>query len=153
MESADEREQLAQLLQETQRAALEALEGIDPNCVIYEDGGWTVRDIIEYIISREVEGLAVLHAHNSGEDYSIEGSHLDFEQIRDVEAERLYAEWEAVRELLRAAIIEMPPNRLLMVMDSAWGEYGHVHKFIGDLITSQRQHIDAILHSIERRVS
>ena len=156
MASADENEHLAAMLEAAHRETLNNLEGVDHNRVVYEDGGWTVQDVIGHLVAWEAQGLAALQAHKLGVEYHANysfDSQLVYQETKDDEAQRLYAEWEAVRELLRATIIDMPTDRLLMTMHSPWGEYGHVHKLVGDMIAYQREHIDAILRSSDKRAS
>jgi hypothetical protein len=154
MESADDPSHLAELLEAAHREALDVLETVDHTSVVYEEEGWTVKDVIGDIVAWEAEGLAAIQAHITGDEYHPDTSYEPvYQDPQDRTAAKLYAAWEAVGELLRAAIVEIPPDRRLMLVRCPWGEYGHVDKLVGDLIAYQREHLNAILESLNKRAS
>jgi hypothetical protein len=154
MESADDPLHLAELLEAAHREALDVLENVDHSSVIYEEEGWTVKDIIGNFVAWEAEGLAAIRAYEIGDEYHPDTSFENvYEDPEDDIAARLYAAWESVGELLRAAIVEIPEDRRLMLVRCPWGEYGHVDKLVGELIAYQRVHLNAIVESLNKRAS
>ncbi|NWF70162.1 MAG: hypothetical protein HXY40_13840 [Chloroflexi bacterium] len=151
MQSAGEKEDFARLLAETHQEALEALEGVDHSAAL--DGGWTVGEVLRYVIALEHEGLAALQAHSAGDeyhpDYSL-GETLTPEPLKDESAQRLYAEWEALRELLRAALDTMPPERLSLWVRAPWGGYTSVAGLVDTLIAEQREYLDVIIRALRK---
>lgn len=147
-------ERFGRWLDEAYAEARAALEGADHDAQVYGDG-WTVKDVLGHVVAWEGEGLKALQQHCAGEeyrpDYAADVDQQFYEQRRDFDAARVYAEWEAVREAMKATLYDVPAFDALLWYP--WGDTGTVAQLIRVLLAHQREHLDDILAALERLLS
>ncbi len=135
----DEREELIQELDQSRGVLLELLSGIPADSEIYS--GWTLRQFYAHLTGWDAVVTASLREHAAGRSpaapvlngidaYNAESIHTR-ETLDD---EHILKEWEQAREELKAAIRDVPPERLNVPLLFPWGRTGSVRQLVEVLV-------------------
>jgi uncharacterized protein (TIGR03083 family) len=146
----DKREELVQRLDAARAALHELLADVPPETEIYP--GWTLRHFYAHLTGWDDAVTATLRAHAAeqtpatpaveGVDaYNAESvatrSTLDYAHI--------VSEWRLAREQLKAAVRDLPLEKLDEPVLYPWGPTGHVEKMVGVLIWHEgTEHADEL---------
>jgi hypothetical protein len=142
-----EKDRLIRLLDATRHHTRIVLQRADPERVVHPDTGWRVKDVVGHILVWEEEALRAVSARQSGETYTIpdfqnfdDYNQADFEQRRKVPFDQLLADLESVREQLKRAILDLPPDRLEGRMDFPWPGSGTFSTMIEIMAFHEDEH-------------
>jgi len=152
--AVEEKKYLIDLLSESQTGTLAALQGIDPETLIYAQSDWTIRDIIGHLATWDRQVTKSIRAYRVGSEYAIPGlgeGEDDFNQQavleqRALTAQQVLAEWNQTRADFKAAVLEIPlelfPGDLLY----PWGdERGDIAKLVKYMVEHDTEHRDEIV--------
>jgi hypothetical protein len=141
-------EQIAHLIQQldaAREAMRAALVGLDIRMEIYP--GWTIKEMLAHIAGWDDASTTSLHAHLHGNEPATPAVlGIDFYNAQSVETrqaldyEHTRKEWELAREQLKAAIREMPPEKLGGPMLFAWGHTGSIAELVAIFASHEREH-------------
>ncbi len=146
----DKREELIQRLDEA-RAVLQALlADIPPETEIYP--GWTLRQFYAHLTGWDDVVTASLRAHALGQTPAtpavkgVDAYNAESVATRStLDYERIVREWNLAREDLKAALRELPLEKLDEPLLYAWGPTGSVEKMIGVFVWHEgKEHADEL---------
>lgn len=151
-EETAEKERLINLLASERFKTMQALREVNDFTLIYQEGGWRIKDILGHIATWEREALATLQALNAGDSYSL-GTDLDIEQynLQEFEQRKGYfpaqirMDWGMVRRDLQFVINQVPAERVFDVIDFPWNEKGTISQMIDSLVKHEAEHLAEIL--------
>jgi hypothetical protein len=144
-----EKEHLLGQLDSARAAFLRVVAPIDPTIEIYP--GWTTRQLYAHVSGWDETVLASLRAYLQGgeaciadftgieayNDRSVAArEHLNFDQT--------YAEFEKIREELKAAIHELPDEKFIGSLLYPWKRRDTVTNLVEVLIEHEHEHADEI---------
>jgi hypothetical protein len=140
------------LVDDGYRFALAQLAPVDPNLVVYEDSGWTVKDNLAHVVVWEAEMVKSLEAYAQGGTYLIPDYPGDdafnaaaYAQHKDDTLAQVYADWAARRQRTHALIDAMTDTQLGGELTYEWDERGTVAGRIEWSHQHLRQHMEHIL--------
>src|SRR5262249_35966867 len=127
-----EKARLNNLLDESLKATMAALEGIDGDkTILYEKETWRPKDVIGHIAAYDDEIVRSLQAYRDGGEYklSIPGEQFNAEQHEkhnNIPAAEIYREWVEARGRFKAAISAMPASKFDGQLLYPWGSRGTI---------------------------
>ena len=97
------------------------VERLPPDLLVYEDSGWTVRDLIIHLTALEADMIQALHNASAGAPFQVdlrgqgtvaalyelrrrERAHHSWRQVLD--------EWRRARQQLRGLVLAFPADRM-----------------------------------------
>jgi hypothetical protein len=134
-EMDDERNSTLLLLRRTRRMTRAALEPLDPEALVHDDGpAWRVRDVLGHLGVWNGEAALSLEAHTAGGAYTCIASAGFYDDYNERAASErrawpmadVWAEYEATHDRLEAAVAAMPPDRWDTPIQYPWTELGSV---------------------------
>ncbi len=132
---SDERLELIRQLDESRAVLCELLADIPPETEIYP--GWTLRQFYAHLIGWDDAVTSSLRAHAGGREPATPATHginaYNAESVATRETldyEHIVKEWQQAREQLKAAIRELPPEKLHEPLLFPWGRTGTVPQLI-----------------------
>ncbi len=144
--SEDVREQWIAQLDEARRATLDAIAGIAPETIIYP--GWTLKDFLAHQAGWQEAGITSLRAYVRGEEWQIptfrglnEYNLSSVETRKELRYEQVYTEWQMVHEALKAALREIPPEKLDGEMLLPWARRGPIRAVVEVLVEHEYEHL------------
>lgn len=151
-EEIAQKERLINLLASERFKTMQALREVNDFTLIYQEGGWRIKDILGHIATWEREVLATLQAFNAQDSYSL-GADLDIEQYNQQQFEQrkgyfpaqIRMDWGMVRRDLQFVINQVPAERLFHVIDFPWNEKGTISQMIDSLVKHEAEHLAEIL--------
>ena len=153
--ATDEKTRLVQLLEETRRDTLIALEGVDDEMVVDPESGWRVKDIIGHLAAWDIEAVTALRAYGRGEVYLIPNyTTMDDFNARHIEkrkallADQIRAEWETAHHDLKIALQEIPLDRFVVRMAYPWGGHGAISELVEIMAEHEREHCEDIAKAV-----
>jgi hypothetical protein len=147
--SRDEKRHLLERMTTTHAELRTLLEDVDLELRIYADTNWRIRDILGHIATWDREVTKSLHAFMVGSEYVIPGmvgDETDFNEQAVVEQRKLstqqiLAEWDEAREAFKAALHNIPADRLPGDLLFPWGdERGSIPKMVTYMIEHDEEH-------------
>ena len=128
--SDDAKKQLIEGMDSRRAKAVEAVAGIDPNAVIHPESGWRVKDLIAHLTAWEEEAATSLESYNNSKPYHFPypRAHIDifndkiYQARKDLNIERIMAEWKTARERLKAAVRAVPAEKFAGLFEAPWEE-------------------------------
>jgi uncharacterized protein (TIGR03083 family) len=146
----DKREELIQRLDAARAVLHELLAGIPPETEIYP--GWTLRQFYAHLTGWDDAVTATLRAHAVGQTpatpavQGIDAYNAESVATRStLDYERIVREWNLAREELKAALRELPLEKLDEPVLYAWGPTGTVEKMIGVFVWHEgTEHADEL---------
>ena len=131
----DKREQLIQELDEARSVLENLLIDIPPETEIYP--GWTLRQFYAHLTGWDDAVTVSLQAHARGQTpatpaaQGIDAYNAESVATRStLDYARIVHEWHLAREDLKAALRELPPEKLDETLLYAWGPTGSVERLI-----------------------
>ncbi len=131
----DKREQLIQRLDEARAVLQELLKDVPPETEIYP--GWTLRHFYAHLTGWDDAVTASLRAHAIGQTPAtpavkgIDAYNAESVSTREtLDYQHIVQEWHLAREQLKAALRELPLEKLDEPLLYAWGPTGSVEKLI-----------------------
>jgi uncharacterized protein (TIGR03083 family) len=131
----DKREQLIQRLDEARAVLQELLQDIPPETEIYP--GWTLRHFYAHLTGWDDAVTESLRAHAIGQTPAtpavkgIDAYNAESVSTREtLDYQHVVQEWQLAREQLKAALRELPIEKLDEPLLYAWGPTGSVEKMI-----------------------
>lgn len=156
-ENLDNRESLVRQLERTQYEGMATLSELDPEAVVYNDSGWTVKDIIAHLAAWDEPTVKSFQAYAEGGEYSIIGYHdlevfnwSEYEMRRLLPYAEVYASWDAARTRIKEIVATLSPEQLVGTMRYPAGNLGNCAQLIREVWEHQQLHFDDILAAIER---
>ncbi len=155
-EARSQGEVLARQLEKSQTQALARLTDVDPQCVIYVDGGWRVQDIIAHLTVWEEEIARSLQAYQYGSSYRIPDFELqafnrtNYEQRKVLPSRQVFADWMTIRGQLRWLVTVFPAEKLAGQMTYPSGRRGGCEALVLEVMSHQAEHIDDILNAVKK---
>ena len=131
----DRREDLIQRLDAARAVLIELLADIPPETEIYP--GWTIRQFYAHLTGWDAATTASLRAHALGQspatpaDKGIDAYNAESVAAREtLDDDHIVREWYLAREGLKAALRELPLEKLDEPLRYSWGPTGSVEKMI-----------------------
>jgi uncharacterized protein (TIGR03083 family) len=131
----DKREALIQQLDAARAVLIELLADVPPETEIYP--GWTLRQFYAHLTGWDDVVTASLRAHALGQTPAtpavkgIDAYNADSVATREtLDYQHIVQEWRLAREQLKAALRELPLEKLAEPLLYAWGPTGSVEKMI-----------------------
>jgi len=155
-----EKERLIKLLASERFKTMQALRDVNDFTLIYQERGWRIKDILGHIATWEREALATVQAFNAQDSYSL-GAELDIEQYNQQQFEQrksyfpaqIRMDWGMVRRDLQLVINQVPPEKLVEVIDFPWNEKGTISQMIDILVKHEADHLAEILAVLQSESS
>lgn len=100
-------------------ANLAVLRAVAPNTIVHPNSGWTVKDIITHLSGWEEITMRVVEAFLDGTQIDIPTApeaveafnQQMYEAHKHLTAEEAFAQWEAIRERMKALIMAFPDDQ------------------------------------------
>lgn len=151
-----EKETLLQDLKSTYQEALDTLSQIDPSIVVFDESGWTVRDLIDHVAMWEDEKVKGLEAFITDDVYLTPNFSTDKlseynRQMRDARLQCSYEEvievWQSIRDRMIDVVENMTTHQFKSAMTPPWGgaETMCAAAVAQDAIRHQNEHMEQIL--------
>lgn len=151
-----EKDTLLENLKSSFHSSMTALESIDPTTVIFQDSGWTVRDLIDHVSMWEDEKVKGLQAFVNDDvyltpDFAVEDLSAYNRKMRDARLEcsvdDVYSSWRTIRHQLIAVVEIMTENQLKAAMTPPWGGADTIRAIAlaQDAIRHQQEHMEQIM--------
>lgn len=144
--TAEEKARLIALLRDTRADTRSAIQGLDPDLVIYRDSGWRVCDIAGHLTAWDAEAVATLRAYRQGKELTAPAQDIEafnqksYEQRRHLPAQSIYDEWGTTHEDFVAAIDEMPLDKFGDSFLFPWGNSGTITRMVEGLSRHEGRH-------------
>ncbi len=146
----DKREELIQRLDAARAVLQELLAGLPPETEIYPT--WTLRQFYAHLTGWDDVVAAALRAHAAGQTPAtpavkgIDAYNAESVATRStLDYERIVREWRLAREQLKAALRDLPLEKLDEPVLYPWGPTGSVEKMVGVLIWHEgTEHADEL---------
>ena len=125
----EEKSRLIEQLDQARQALKDVLTGLDPHTEIYP--GWTLEELYAHLAGWDEAVTASLHAHAVGNEPgtpAVRG--IDYYNAESVATreplslEQTLKECDLAREQLKAAILELPAEKLKEPLVFPWGDIG-----------------------------
>lgn len=146
----EENERLLERLDRARRAMQAVLTDIDTEAEIYPQ--WTIKHILAHIGGWDEVATAALRAHAAGDTpalLAIRGidAYNDYlvAQCDTDTYEQVVSNWKLARRQFKAAISEMPPERLREPLLLPWGGEGNIARIVAILTDHEKEHATDIL--------
>lgn len=145
-----QKERLINLLASERFKTMQALREVNDFTLIYQEGGWRIKDILGHIATWEREALATLQAFNAQDTYSLgldieQYNQQQFEQRKGYFPAQIRMDWGMVRRDLQFVINQVPAERFFDVIDFPWNEKGTISQMIDILVKHEAEHLAEIL--------
>ncbi|HEX3050641.1 MAG TPA: DinB family protein [Aggregatilineaceae bacterium] len=138
-------------LENARAETLVVLKKVRPETVVYAESGWTVNDLVGHMADWELEVMKSIDAFRAGKSYRLSGYATDeafnaqaIQKRREQPYEQLVAEWQTVREQLKAAVQDWPPEQFEERFVFPWGAIGTLTMVVKDMAEHEREHADAM---------
>ena len=147
----DRRAALVETLEASLRDALGALEGIDPERVIYADSGWKVRDLIAHVAAWESEMYRSLATFHQGGSYAIPDYNLEqfnwavYEARKDWSYSQSVEALKKAREQVKSIAMAMTDRLFSAPLLYPWHDRGEVAYLFNQILWHQNEHMGHIL--------
>lgn len=143
------RKELLQQLEESGKQRHYVIAGIDTNNVIYDESGWTVKDLIAHITAWEEEAIRSLQAFYNGRVYTIDKddhtyNHEQQVKRKDLTIVEVFSAWDAVRQEFIAAVTAIPDEKFDQLMTLPWGEQNTPAHLVREMLKHEADHIQEI---------
>ena len=141
-------------LNDCRERAEKALEGVEPDAIIFAETdttqAWTVKDLIGHITVWEEELLKSWQAHLEGQTYVVEGDEDAFnnQQVtlrKGIPYAQVLGAWRETRSKIVDAIVQMTPEQLIEEWTLAWHERGTASTVVAGLVWHENLHINDIV--------
>jgi hypothetical protein len=146
----DKREELIQRLEAARAVLYDLLANIPPETEIYP--GWTLRQFYAHLTGWDDVVTASLRAHAVGQTPAtpavkgVDAYNAESVATRStLDYERIVREWYLARDELKAALRELPLEKLDEPILYAWGPTGSVEKMIGVFVWHEgEEHVNEL---------
>ncbi len=145
----EEKKQLIGQLDQARAHMLAVLDEIDTQTEIYPE--WTIKQVLAHIIGWDDVTTAALHAHAHGQEPSTPAArgidHYNAHSVATRQAlsyEHIFKEFQLAREELKAAIRDMPDEKLAQPMLFPWGPTGTVAQIVAIFAHHEEEHAQEI---------
>ena len=148
-----------EILKEMDRVRAEteaALQALDPDTLIYEEGEWTIKDIIGHLTTWEEEAIAAMQAYLKNSTYvmDLKKSSEDEFNARQVARrknfsnERIWADWRDNRAWFRDLVNQLDIGKIKGQMTAPWGSHTTFIAFMEDMLKHEMDHRYDILRKV-----
>jgi hypothetical protein len=145
----DEKDRLIQHLDGARETMRTLLHDLDPQMEIYPT--WTIKEVLAHIAGWDDATTSSLRAHAGGDEPAtpaLEGINAyNAETVSTRQAlsyEQVVREWEFSRKELKAAIGEMPEEKLQEPLLLPWGGRGTIDLVVATFAEHEREHAGEI---------
>ena len=150
--SDEARERVLELLDATRHETRRILRGADPMRMVHDDQqAWRVRDVLGHLGVWNGEAAKSLEAHAGGETYHcIPSAHYDeynkaaADERSAWPIERVWAEYEASGDQLRAVVEALPVQKWNAEILYPWNERGTVRRLIEIMMQHEVEHREVV---------
>ena len=151
----DDKTRFIQQLDAAHEKMLAVVAQVDTELEIYP--GWTMKQVLAHLTGWDDATTSSLRAHIDGSQPAtpaVEG--IDFYNAQSVETrealnyEQTLVEWRLARDQLKAAINDLPPEKLNEPLLFAWGEMGSVARLVAIFVSHEEEHAEEILKHLGR---
>lgn len=143
------RDQLLRDLDAAREHTLALLTTLEAAAELYP--GWTVKEFLAHLTGWDDCTTAALRAHAAGREPDMPAQRgIDFYNEETVSTRatldypHVKKEWEAARELLKAALGEVPPERFVVPVVFPWGPTGSVSTLVKIMIHHEHEHAEEL---------
>jgi hypothetical protein len=157
VDNLDTVESLVRQLESTQYEGMATLSELDPEAVVYQDSGWTLKDIIAHLVAWDEPTVKSFQAYREGGEYSIIGyqdlegfNWSEYEQRRQMAYTDIYAQWDAARTRIKEIVATLSPEQLAGEMRYPAGNMGNCAQLIREVWEHQQLHFDDILAALQK---
>jgi hypothetical protein len=145
----DEKALLIQKLDDA-RAAMQALiDEIDHEMELYP--GWTIKHVLAHIAGWDDMMVELLEAHTKGEEHttmmfrSIDEYNANSVETRQgLNYRQVHAEWQQVRDKVKALIQALPAEKLAGQLLFPWGQRGTVADAVAIFAPHEIEHVQEL---------
>ncbi len=113
--------------------------------------GWTVKELLAHIAGWDDASVAALKAHAGGDEPGTPAARgIDFYNAQTVSTRaslrfaQVSREWEVSRDQLKAAIQEMPAEKLFEPVIFPWAKEGTIAQLVAILASHEEEHAEEI---------
>jgi hypothetical protein len=145
----EEKERLIQQLDQARATMQAVLDEVDTQIEVYPE--WTIKQILAHIIGWDDVTTTALRAHAQGQEPSTPAArgidHYNAHSVATRQAlsyEHILKECDLAREELKAAIRDMPDEKLAQPMLFPWGQTGTVAQVVAIFVHHEEQHAQEI---------
>src|SRR3989304_460790 len=145
----DEKTQLIQRLEHAHDTVRGLLADIDTQATIYP--GWTLKQLIAHFTGWDDAVTASLHAHAVGNEPAtpaVQGidpyNAVSVATREALSFEQTVKEWELAREQLKAAVRDLPAQKLAEPLLFPWGRTGTVAQLLAIFYEHEEEHVEEI---------
>lgn len=131
----DERQQLIEMLDQSRAAMRAELADFTPDTVIFPN--WTKRHFLAHLTGWDDAVMSSLRAHAGGREPAtpavegIDAYNAESVATREtLDYDHIVKEWELARVELKAAINDLPPEKLSGPLLFPWGRTGSVRQLV-----------------------
>ncbi len=146
----EDKTRLIQQLDEARAELKAVLADIGIHAEIYP--GWTAKELLAHLTGWDEAVTSSLRAHAGGREPAAPATlGIDVYNAESVETrealsyEQTLKECELAREQLKAAIVELPPEKLKEPLLFPWGPTGSVERLIRIFVHHDREHAEELL--------
>jgi hypothetical protein len=143
------KKELIRQLDEAHAQLQAALAELDTRTEIYPP--WKLKELLAHFSGWDEATISSLQAHvGDGEPLTPAARGIDFynaESVATREAltyEQVVKEWQVTRDRLKAAILDIPPDKFEQPLVFAWGPSGSVAKLVAVFVHHERTHAKEI---------
>jgi hypothetical protein len=153
----DEKTRFIQQLDQARETMRAVLAEIDTQMEVYP--GWTIKPVLAHLAGWDDASIASLRAHAGGQEPATPAVRgINFYNAQSVATrealsyEQTVKEWELSREQLKAAILDLPPEKLDEPMLFAWGRTGTVAQLVEIFASHEEEHAEEIGKLLKARI-
>ncbi len=136
-------------LDEARAQTLSLLDRLEAASELYP--GWTIKEFLAHLTGWDDATTAALRAHARGKEPDMPAQrgidHYNAETVSTratLDYPHVKREWEVARELLKAALRDMPTERFAQPVVFPWGPTGPVATLVKIMIHHEREHADEL---------
>ncbi len=151
----DEKSRLIERLDQARATMRAVLAIVDTHRSIYPD--WTIKEVLAHIAGWDDASAASLRAHALGNEPATPAARgIDYYNAESVSTretldyDHVVKEWEMAREELKAAINDMPPDKLNQSMLFPWGDTGTIAQLVAIFAGHEKEHAKEIRELVEQ---
>lgn len=149
VEAHELRDRLLHDLDDARAQTLALLDRLEAASELYP--GWTVKEFLAHLTGWDDATTAALRAHAKGKEPDMPAhrgiDHYNAETVSTratLDYPHVKREWEVARDLLKAALRDMPANRFAEPVVFPWGPTGPVAILVKIMIHHEHEHADEL---------
>lgn len=137
--------ELATLIDKSISDLMQVLHRIPGDAVIYPESGWRVQDVIGHLTGWDQALLKMLAVHEAGGQYEViaDGDAYNAQSAasrRALQAGQVFAEYVLTRLRLKAVVLAMPDDKLMLTARAPWDETAPIANLVKGILWHDSHH-------------